>query len=372
MKIYLVGGAVRDALLDLPVTERDWVVTGATPAQMSAQGFRQIDSNFPVFHHPKTGEEYALARREIKTGAGYRGFTVAADPHITLEQDLIRRDLTINAIAQDAQGKLTDPFNGQDDLRNGCLRHISPAFTEDPVRLLRVARFAAKLGHCGFRVTHATHRLMRQMVADDAIAELKPERIWREMKKALAYQQPWRFFDVLNGCGGLAQLCPDWTEAPPSHPDHTKPDHSTCHALRQACQLSDQPTVRFAALWLKTTLPDWLDSVLEKRFAQLLHDARTAWSNLAAWRGNSAENLYDFLHRHRAWRQGEQFIHVMQVLQAQSEHLVLLETINQARQVAADVDIASLKAQGFHGPALGQALAQHRIQAIQQLSPAKF
>ncbi|MEJ2592815.1 MAG: hypothetical protein P8178_15730 [Candidatus Thiodiazotropha sp.] len=208
MKIYLVGGAVRDRLLDLPVSERDWVVVGATPEQMLEQGFRRADADFPVFLHPQTGEEYALARTEVKTGPGYKGFAVESGPQVTLEQDLLRRDLTINALAMDEAGELIDPCGGRDDLENGLLRHITPAFSEDPVRLLRVARFAAKLGRWGFRVAHGTHGLMQKMAASPDLANLRAERVWRELVRAMGEPQPWRFFEVLHRCGALARLMP--------------------------------------------------------------------------------------------------------------------------------------------------------------------
>ncbi|HHO68262.1 MAG TPA: multifunctional CCA tRNA nucleotidyl transferase/2'3'-cyclic phosphodiesterase/2'nucleotidase/phosphatase, partial [Gammaproteobacteria bacterium] len=190
METYLVGGAVRDELLGLPVKERDWVVVGATPEQMRALGFRQVGRDFPVFLHPETGEEYALARTERKSGHGYTGFTVHASPDVTLEQDLARRDLTINAMAMTPDGELIDPFNGREDLENGLLRHVSPAFVEDPVRILRVARFAARFAKWGFHVAHATHALMRRMVADGEVDYLVPERVWAELEKALATDSP--------------------------------------------------------------------------------------------------------------------------------------------------------------------------------------
>jgi len=180
MNIYLVGGAVRDQLLGLPVRDRDWVVVGATEAEMLERGFRRADAEFPVFLHPDTGEEYALARRETKTGPGYKGFRIDAGPDVTLEEDLVRRDLTINALARDQAGRLIDPFDGEADLEQGLLRHISPAFVEDPVRLLRVARFAARLGRWGFRVAHGTHRLLQRMAASEDLAALRPERLWQE------------------------------------------------------------------------------------------------------------------------------------------------------------------------------------------------
>ena len=209
MKIYLVGGAVRDKLLELPVKERDWVVVGATEQQMLAAGYRRADREFPVFLHRDTGEEYALARTERKTGPGYRGFEVHAGPDVTLEQDLLRRDLTINALALDERGELIDVCNGRQDLEEGLLRHITPAFVEDPVRLLRVARFAAKLGQWGFRVAHGTYGLMKKMAVSDDLLSLKAERLQVELWKALGEAQPWRFFEVLQRCGALARLLPE-------------------------------------------------------------------------------------------------------------------------------------------------------------------
>ena len=199
MDTYLVGGAVRDRLLGLPVRERDWVVVGATVEDMLAQGYQQVGKDFPVFLHPETHEEYALARTERKSGHGYRGFTVHADPDVTLEEDLKRRDLTINAMAETADGQLIDPFHGEEDLRNGLLRHVSPAFVEDPVRILRVARFAARFARQGFKVAHETNRLMRKMVDNGEIDYLVPERVWAELEKALHTDNPEKFFQVLHG-----------------------------------------------------------------------------------------------------------------------------------------------------------------------------
>ena len=198
MKAYIVGGAVRDELLGLPVKDRDWVVVGATPEEMAAKGFKPVGKDFPVFLHPVTKEEYALARTERKSGRGYKGFTVHAAPDVTLEDDLRRRDLTINAIARDENGKLTDPFGGQEDLRQGVLRHVSDAFAEDPVRILRVARFAARFN---FLVHKTTAALMRKMVASGETDHLVPERVWQEFSKGLMEEHPQRMFEVLKGAG---------------------------------------------------------------------------------------------------------------------------------------------------------------------------
>ncbi|MDW2983031.1 multifunctional CCA addition/repair protein [Rhodanobacter sp. KK11] len=209
MHTYLVGGAVRDKLLHRPVVDRDHVVVGATPDELLALGYKPVGKDFPVFLHPETGEEYALARTERKSGRGYHGFVFQADPTITLEQDLARRDLTINAIAEDEHGALTDPFGGVRDLEARVLRHVSPAFAEDPVRVLRVARFAARFAPLGFTVADETMALMRQMVADGEVDHLVPERVWAETRKALGEPQPSAFLRVLRGCGALAVLFPE-------------------------------------------------------------------------------------------------------------------------------------------------------------------
>ncbi len=253
MEIYLVGGAVRDQLLDLPVAERDWVVVGATPQEMLDLGYRQVGRDFPVFLHPDTGEEYALARTERKTAAGYHGFEVHADPGVTLEQDLQRRDLTVNAMAMDAQGTLIDPFNGEQDLRDGRLRHVSPAFAEDPVRILRAARFAARFARWGFRLAHATNRLMRTMVDSGEVDALVPERVWMETEKALREPNPERFFEVLRACGALSKVFPELDAlfgVPQPEKHHAEIDTGVhvMMVLQQAVALSDDPRVRFAAL----------------------------------------------------------------------------------------------------------------------------
>lgn len=237
MKTYLVGGAVRDKLLGLPVHERDWVVVNATPAEMKARGFKQVGASFPVFLHPETGEEYALARTERKTGPGYQGFNFNSSPQVTLEEDLQRRDLTINAMAEDADGRLIDPYGGEKDLQNRVLRHVSPAFVEDPVRVLRVARFCARMAPLGFSIAPETEALMRRIVESGEIDHLVPERVWQELVKALQSTAPRRFFDALARCGALPRLMPEVGGA-----------LDTANlALGRACERSEEPVVRFAA-----------------------------------------------------------------------------------------------------------------------------
>ncbi len=253
LTVYLVGGAVRDEWLGRPVTERDWVVVGATQDEMTQRGFQPVGKDFPVFLHPLTKEEYALARTEYKTGPGYRGFAVHADPSVTLEDDLRRRDLTINAMARCSNGALVDPFGGLADLRQGILRHVSSAFVEDPVRILRVARFASRYDPLGFRVFEETDELMRRMVNEGEVDALVPERVWTELVKALREEHPWRFFEVLRAVGALARLFPEWDALwGVPQPVHYHPEVDvgihTMLALRQAVRLSPDPMVRFAAI----------------------------------------------------------------------------------------------------------------------------
>lgn len=209
MNTYLVGGAVRDALLGLPVHDRDWVIVNASPNHLESQGYRPVGKDFPVYLHPETGEEYALARTERKTGTGYHGFSVDTGAHVTLEEDLQRRDLTINAMAQDADGKLIDPWGGQKDLDERWLRHVSPAFAEDPVRILRIARFAARFAPLGFRVAKETLELMRKMVKNGEANALVAERVWQELARALKEPAPDVFFSTLRECGALAVVMPE-------------------------------------------------------------------------------------------------------------------------------------------------------------------
>ncbi|MEJ2509473.1 MAG: multifunctional CCA addition/repair protein, partial [Gammaproteobacteria bacterium] len=253
MDIYLVGGSVRDKHLGLPVADRDWVVVGATAEDMLRAGYRQVGRDFPVFLHPQTGEEYALARTERKTAPGYTGFNVHAAPDVTLEQDLQRRDLTINAMAETPEGELIDPYHGMSDLQARVLRHVSPAFVEDPVRILRVARFAARLVPLGFGIAEETLALMREMVANGEVDALVPERVWAELVRALGESRPSRFFEVLRECGALARLLPevDRLFGVPQPEQHHPEIDTGVHVMMvvdQAARLSPEPAVRFAAL----------------------------------------------------------------------------------------------------------------------------
>jgi len=254
VKTYLVGGAVRDALLKLPVKDRDWVVVGATPEAMLAQGFQQVGRDFPVFLHPQSREEYALARTERKSGNGYTGFVTWSAPDVTLEQDLQRRDLTINAIAQRENGELIDPFHGERDLQARLLRHVSDAFNEDPLRVLRVARFAARFAHLNFRIADETQALMRQMAASGELSHLTAERVWKETEKALTSRNPQVYFQTLRDCGALEVLFPELDRlfgipAPAKwHPEIDTGVH-TLMTLTMAASLSDEVDMRFATLF---------------------------------------------------------------------------------------------------------------------------
>ncbi|WAJ69132.1 multifunctional CCA addition/repair protein [Catenovulum adriaticum] len=253
MKIYLVGGAVRDQLLNLPVKDQDWVVVGSHTKAMLEMGYQQVGQDFPVFLHPKTKQEYALARTEKKQGDGYLGFICQADETVSLEEDLQRRDLTINAIAQDQSGHYVDPYHGKADLEKRILRHVSPAFVEDPLRVLRVARFAARFYHLGFTIADETLDLMQQIAQSQQLDYLTPERIWLETEKALSTQNPQIYFEVLRQVGALNCFLPEldqlWGIPNPKkwHPEIDSGVH-TMMALKTASRLSDDLAIRFAAL----------------------------------------------------------------------------------------------------------------------------
>jgi tRNA nucleotidyltransferase (CCA-adding enzyme) len=253
MQVYLVGGAVRDEQLGIPVSERDWCVVGATPAELANQGYKQVGKDFPVFLHPKTGEEYALARTERKTAAGYHGFEFHTSPDVSIEDDLGRRDLTINAIAKDSDGDIVDPHDGMRDIEDRLLRHVSDAFAEDPVRILRVARFAARFSALGFRIAPETMQLMRSMVAEGEVDALVPDRVWKETESALVGNDSRVFIEVLRECGALRLLYPeiDVLYGIPQ-PEKWHPEIDTglhvMMVLEQAQERSGDLEVRFAAL----------------------------------------------------------------------------------------------------------------------------
>ncbi len=267
MQVYLVGGAVRDRLLGRAVGERDWVVVGATPGELTAQGYTPVGKDFPVFLHPQSKEEYALARLERKVAPGYHGFTTVFSPDVSLEEDLQRRDLTINAMAEDAAGQIVDPYGGQRDLEARLLRHVSAAFIEDPVRVLRVARFAARFADAGFRIAPETAALMAQMTANGEIAALTPERVWRETARALLEPHPEVFFEILLKCGALAVLMPELAalDGVPQ-PAKWHPEVDT-----------------FVHVMLALSMTAQQGAALTVRYAVLLHDLGKALTPKAQW-----------------------------------------------------------------------------------------
>lgn len=372
MRIYLVGGAVRDELLGLPVVERDWVVVGAEEAAMRARGFIPADRDFPVFLHPDTGEEYALARRELKQGTGYRGFEVYAGPDVTLEQDLRRRDLTINAMARDADGIIIDPYGGREDLDAGLLRHVSDAFVEDPLRVLRIARFAARLGAQGFRVAHATHRLMCRMVEDGEMAHLTAERLWREMKRAMQTERPWRFFEVLHRCGALQVLIPPLASAmgePAAHGEAK--DSRPIAALKRVCVTGQDASRRLAATLLACGDPGWrVDELVQglradRDTTQLLRQAAAA----GPWCGPAGQGDIGALYRiAMLWRGFDSKTDIeppLAVCEAQFERSRIGRLLLVALPAARAVSVDALREQGFVGAELGRRLATARREAME-------
>ncbi len=402
MKVYLVGGAVRDQMLNLPVKERDWVVVGATPQEMTDQGFRLVGKDFPVFLHPQSHEEYALARTERKTGPGYHGFQVHAAADVTLEQDLLRRDLTINAMAMDNEGQLVDPYHGQKDLEQRLLRHVSPAFSEDPVRILRVARFAARLAPLGFTVADDTLELMRGMVRAGEVDALVAERVWAEMAKALTEPGAVRFIEVLRDCGALAVLIPEldrlWGVPQPveHHPEVDTGIH-TLLVLEQACRLSPDPQVRLAALLHDlgkgiTPPEQWPRHIdHESKGAPLVEAVCTRLRIPKDFRQLAVAVCKYHLHYHRAgelrpatilktlqaldaFRRPQRFDQFLLACEAdargrpgyEERELPQGGILRKALVAAASVDNRPLVDQGLSGPQMAQALEQARCRAIAQ------
>lgn len=403
MQTYLVGGAVRDALLGRPVKERDYVVVGATPEEMQALGFRPVGKDFPVFLHPETKEEYALARTERKTAPGYHGFVFHAAPDVTLEEDLRRRDLTVNAMAEDETGRIIDYFGGRNDLDARLLRHVSPAFAEDPVRILRTARFAARYAPLGFRVAEETMQLMRQMVTAGEVDALVPERVWQELARALAEDAPQVFFRVLRDCGALARLFPavDALFGVPQNPDmHPEIDTGvhTLMVLEQCARLTPDPAIRFAALTHdlgkgSTPREQWPSHKgHEARSVQLVEDlcdryrAPREYRDLAVitaqWHGHvhraeeiGAGEIVEVLERTDAFRRPERFEKFLIACHADSRGRTgfedspypQAERMRRALAAARAIDPALLVAQGLRGEALGEAIHAARIRAVEGL-----
>ena len=399
-KTYLVGGAVRDSLLGLEVHERDWVVVGATPEAMLAAGYKPVGKDFPVFLHPESAEEYALARTERKSGTGYKGFTVYAEPSVSLEEDLLRRDLTINAIAQDEAGNIIDPYGGVTDLEQRVLRHVSEAFCEDPLRVLRVARFSAKLAAFGFRLAPETAALLRQMVRSGELADLVPERVWLEFEKTLAYAQPQHFFTTLRQVGALAELFPELDNMfgvpnpPQYHPEIDSGVH-TMMVLQQAVLLSDDASVRFAALvhdlgkaltpackWPSHHGHEEAGVASVQAFCER-YPVPKQWRELALlvtqYHGKihkamelRAATMVDLLQSLDAFRRPQRFRQCILAALADSrgrpgfedEAYPQQEILEQAYQAAVDIDIAAIVEMGYSGEQIAEQVRQQRIAKV--------
>lgn len=364
MQCYLVGGAVRDRLLGLEVKDRDWVVVGATPEDMLERGFKQVGADFPVFLHPQSREEYALARTERKQGQGYHGFTVYSAPDVTLEQDLLRRDLTINAMAETEDGELVDPFNGHTDLHSRILRHVSPAFAEDPLRILRTARFAARFEPLGFRVGEETLALMRDMVQQGELDHLVPERVWQEVQRALNEQAPWVFWEVLEQVGALPSLVPELAgpETLPSairalHCIHNR-DGAT--AQRFAAMLfpleEDQVVKRANAMKAPNECRDLAGLVC--RFSHRLRQPDTGDMAATDWLA--------LLEHADVWRRPERFDALLETLGCtlDEDRSPLLKRLQTIADRTRDISPRELMAQGFKGRELGQAIHRERLARI--------
>ena len=400
MQIYKVGGAVRDRLLGRTVSEVDWVVVGASAEQMLELGYRQVGADFPVFLHPQTGEEYALARTERKSGHGYGGFTFHASPDVTLEQDLIRRDLTVNAMAEDDQGNLIDPYNGQQDLEARILRHVSPAFAEDPLRVLRVARFAARYAPLGFSVAPETLMLMRRLAESGELAHLTAERSWKEISRALMEPRPDVFVQVLRDCGALAALLPEVDDLfgvpqPQAHHPEIDTGEHVLSVLRQ-CAEHDQPlNVRWASLLHdvgKGLTPEdqWPRHIAHEqkglRLIQAINERCKAPRDCAELamlvgefhtHGHRAlelrpSTLLELLQRFDVFRRPQRFAEFVAACEMDARGRLGLEQreypqgayLLGAAEAARQVPVKPLLEKGFKGAELGEALNRERLQAL--------
>ncbi|WP_305407214.1 multifunctional CCA addition/repair protein [Photobacterium leiognathi] len=400
MQTYLVGGAVRDTLLGLTVTDKDWVVVGTTPEAMLAAGFEQIGSDFPVFLHPKTKQEHALARTERKSGHGYTGFVCYSAPDVTLEQDLLRRDLTINAIAQAPNGDLIDPYRGQQDITNKVLRHVSPAFAEDPLRVLRVARFAARFAHLGFTVAPETMALMQEMVVSGELASLTPERVWKEWEKSLSSDDPQMFLTVLRQCGALAIVMPEIDalfgipQPEKWHPEIDCGIH-TLLVAKKAAELNTDKTIRFAAqvhdlgkaLSPKDDLPhhklhcrDGIKPIKAlcqrlrvpneyRDLALLVCEQHTKIHHAEEMRADTFIKIFDQID---AWRKPERVAQLATCCRADARGRTHFEQTPYPQAdifqavfaIAQQVDVKTIVAAGFKGAEIREQLAAKRIEAV--------
>lgn len=362
VRTYRVGGAVRDQLLGYPSTETDWVVVGATPDELLERGFRQVGKDFPVFLHPDTGEEYALARTERKSGHGYYGFTLNASPDVTLEEDLLRRDLTINAMAMDGANQLIDPWGGRADLEAKVLRHVSPAFREDPLRVLRVARFAARYHHLGFSVADDTLQLMTDIVAEGELGYLPMERVWTETERALGSQSPEVYFLVLDACNALGELLPELADRCSRH----------LLPLSRVAQRTEQVSARWAALLCH--LDDDAIREIAKRL-RIPNAFRDLSLSVAFWRNEADHSnpidLLALLTQTHALKDPEPFDKVVSTLAALASHSgednPTTTFFYAARDAVSRVQAGDFSASGLQGAALGEAIRSRRLAALEAL-----
>jgi tRNA nucleotidyltransferase (CCA-adding enzyme) len=404
MQTYLVGGAVRDALLNIPIKDKDWVVVGSTPAELINLGYSQVGADFPVFLHPKSKEEYALARTERKSGSGYQGFNCDFNPDITLEEDLMRRDLTVNAMAQNDDGSIVDPYNGQQDIKDKKLRHVSDAFSEDPLRVLRVARFAARFAHLGFTIANETITLMQDIANSGELALLTPERVWQETERALGESQPWVYFQALRDCNALAIIFPELDNLfgipqPEKHHPEIDCGIHTLMVLEQASKLTTDINIRWASL-----LHDLGKGLTRAEILPSHHGHEQSGEKLVIQLNERLKTPNEFkdlsrlvcvyhTHVHRAfelrpqtllkffnsidlWRKPERLQQILIACKADSRgrtgfedvEYSQVEYITEIAKACLKINAKEFVAQGIQGKAIGEAMAKKRLEVIAQIT----
>tara|TARA_Y100001935_G_scaffold255110_1_gene266588 strand:+ start:12859 stop:13986 length:1128 start_codon:yes stop_codon:yes gene_type:complete len=366
-EIFLVGGAVRDTLLGIPIKERDWLVVGSSIDDMLKAGFHQIDENFPVFLHPETREEYALARREVKVGPGHKGFEFDCAENVTVMEDLKRRDLTINAMAIDKNDNLIDVYGGQRDLKDKRLRHVSDAFSEDPLRIFRVARFAAKLGQQKFRLAHSTHKMMKEMVKNKAIEEIPLSRINKEMNLALESNYSWRFFEVLHACNGLSELFPNLDKN--LYDGHSSSQTSVAiESLKNIYAYPSNSNVKFAALFLQ--VPESLTDIERnlnpnKSQLEMLKNSRELLDIFSS--KVEVDKALEFFKRFHIWHQNGQYSQMEYVIRAQPNLLDIKEKLQKIKKAAMSISMSSFETSNLEGDMLGKKILEARLNAIKKI-----